>query len=185
MDWLTFVAAVIQAIAWPVTVLVIVLLLREPIAKLIPALQRLRYRDLEIDFGQRVQEVASEARRAFPTSPVDGDELGRMRRHLAEVAPLSPRAVVLEAWLELEESAIDATKRRGLNLPSRELRAPILLGQALAQAGILDAGKQGIFDQLRNLRNAAAHASNLALDEDSALAYADSALRLAEYLRTA
>jgi hypothetical protein len=68
-------------------------------------------------------------------------------------------------------------------VPYRELRAPILLGQALEQAGILDEGKAQIYHRLRILRNAAAHASEFAFEPDSAIEYADAAMRLADYLR--
>jgi hypothetical protein len=42
---------------------------------------------------------------------------------------------------------------------------------------------QSIFHRLRNLRNAAAHASEFAFDPDSALEYADLAAMLTGHLR--
>ncbi len=185
MDSLTFVAEIVKALAWPVTVLIILVVLRDPLRQLIPLLQRLRYGGVELDFGQRVQELAAEARQQLPASAATGPEIKPLRDRLDQLAQLSPRATVLEAWLELENAAIEATKRHGLNLTSREQRSPILLGDALERAGILDESKQEIYYRLRNLRNAAAHASDFAFDSSSAVEYADTALRLAEYLRKA
>lgn len=183
MDWLTFVTELIKALAWPITILIIIIVLRKPLANLIPTLQRLRYRDLEIEFGRSVQELASEAKKELPAAGVA--EAGRPAvDRLVELAQLSPRAVVLESWLEVEEAAVEAAQRRGLNLPYRDLRSPILLGQALEQSGILDESKAQIFHRLRILRNAAAHASEFAFAPDSAVEYADLAMRLAAYLRS-
>ncbi len=185
MDTLSFIAALVQALAWPVTVVLVLLILRQPLAQLIPLLQRLRYRDLELDFGRQVQQLAVEIQRELPGESPARNGQRHLMAHFARLAPVSPRAVVLEAWLALEEAAVEAGKRHQLPLSSRDAKSPILLAQALGTARILDEPKQQLFDRLRNLRNAAAHAPVLALDEESALDYAESALRLADYLRTA
>jgi hypothetical protein len=183
MDWLTFIATVIQALAWPVMALIIFLVIRRPLVELIPLLRRLRFMELELDFRQQVQALAVQARSELPGSLSGAEKGGQISPQLAELAQLSPRAVVLEAWLELESAAIEASRRHGLNLTSRQAQSPILLGQALEEAGILSETMRSIFHRLRNLRNAAAHASEFAFDPDSALEYADLAAMLAGYLR--
>jgi hypothetical protein len=85
----------------------------------------------------------------------------------------------------LEKEAIAAARRHNPKLTSRELRAPLLLGYYLEEAGVLDEEKQEIYNRLRNLRNAAAHASEFAFEPEAALEYADLALRLAEFLEKA
>ena len=66
MDTLSFTAEMTKALAWPLTIILALLLLRRPLADLIPLLQRLRYKDLELDFGKRVQELASEIKKELP-----------------------------------------------------------------------------------------------------------------------
>lgn len=185
MDWLTFTAEVIKALAWPVTVALILYFLRRPLFRLVPLLTRFRFMDFELDFGRQVQELADDLQKEIPVAPEAMPSQEQLKEHFARLAPLSPRAVVLEAWLELEEAAIQAGKRHDLKLTSRELHSPILLGYTLAQAGILDDAKQEIYHRLRNLRNAAAHASDFSFDPTSAIEYADAAIRLAEYIRSA
>jgi uncharacterized protein YutE (UPF0331/DUF86 family) len=185
MDTLTFTAEMTKALAWPLTIILALLLLRRPLADLIPLLQRLRYKDLELDFGKRVQELASEIKKELPGGRQAGGAQQRGRNRLADLAHASPRAAVLEAWLEVEEAAIAAAKRHQLKLSDRERRSPSTLEQALVDSQILDENKRGIFSRLRNLRNAAAHASDFDLDSGSAIIYAGSANRLAEYLRKA
>ncbi len=183
MDWLTFAAQLISALAWPVTVLLMILILRRPLTALFPLLQRLRFQGIELDFSRQVHALAFEARDQLPgvRGVLDADE--PLRDQWVELAQFSPRAVVLEAWLYLEKAAIEASRRHGLKLKSADLRSPLVLGQALEEAGILEGNTATIYHRLRNLRNAAVHASEFAFTPDSAIEYADLAARLTEYLR--
>src|SRR5665647_1880486 len=45
MTWLEFIASIIQALAWPAVVIAAVILLRKPLAAVIPLLRRLTYKD--------------------------------------------------------------------------------------------------------------------------------------------
>jgi hypothetical protein len=185
LDQSAFIAALVSALAWPVTILIIFFALRRPLLELVPLLKRFRYGNIELDFGQRVREIASELQKELPPTISPGPNRSGLSEYIVRLSQLSPRAVILEAWLQLEEAAVEAAKNHGLNLTSQETRSPLLLGQALEQAGILDEAKQKIFYRLRNLRNAATHASDFDFEPDSALEYADSAMRLAEFIRSA
>lgn len=182
MDLLTFIATVIGAIAWPITAVIIFLLLRKPLIHLLTLVQHLRFQGIELDFSQQIQALALEARGQLP--PIDGKAktIETLHRDWASLAPLSPRAVVLEAWVMVERAAIEAARRHKLDLRSVELRQPLVLGQALEENGILGENTPMIYHQLRNLRNAAAHAVEFAFTPESAIEYADLAARLTEYL---
>jgi len=166
MDTLTFIAEMTKALAWPLAVVGLVLLLRRPLSQLIPLLQRLRYGGLELDFGRRVRELAAVAEGQLPARD---ESPAASEAYVARLARLSPRAVVVEAWLRVEEAALEAGQKAGLGLTSRELRQPLLLGQALEDAGLMDEQQMEIFHRLRNLRNAAAHASDFELEPEAAL----------------
>ncbi len=185
MDLLTFIAELVKALAWPAAVLIIFLFLRKPILELIPLLQRIKYGGLEIDFGKRIQELAVEADQALPAPARPGKTSEYIEKSMTNLAYISPRAAVLEAWLELEEAAVSAAKRRGLNLTSQEERSPIALGSALERSGILDHKQMEIYTRLRNLRNAAAHATDFSFEPQAAIDYSELASRLAEVLRQA
>ncbi len=185
MDLLAFIAQMVSALAWPVTVLIIILILHRPLASLFPMLQRLRFQGIELDFSRQIHALAYEARSQLPHARGVLDEEAPLREQWIELARYSPRAVVLEAWIQLEKAAIEASRRHGLNLKTAELHSPLLLGQALEEAGVFEGNTSVIFHQLRNLRNAAAHASEFAFSPDSAIEYADLATRLTEYLRKA
>ncbi len=183
MNWLTFIASIIGSLAWPITVIIIILILYRPLVSLFPMVQRLRFQGIELDFNRQVHTLAFEARTLLPRARGILDAESTLRTQWVELANFSPRAVVLEAWILLEKAAIEASRRHGVNLKTAELHSPLILGQGLEEAGVFEGNTSVIFHQLRNLRNAAAHASEFAFSPDSAIEYADLAARLTEYLR--
>lgn len=185
MDWLTFIAQLINALAWPITVLIIILILRRPLSELFPLVRSLRFQGIELDFGRQVQALANEAHSELTRLRGILDSGEAERAQWVEMAQVSPRAAVLESWIQLEKAAIEACRRHDLNLKSVELHSPIVLGKALEEAGILEGNTPMIYHQLRNLRNTAAHASEFSFTPDSAIEYADLAARLTEYLHKA
>lgn len=185
MDVLTFIANIIASLAWPITVITIFIILRRPLFSLFPLVQRLRFQGLELDFSRQIHAIAAEAQNQLPPARKTDERGQPLRAHWIELAQLSPRAVVLEAWLELEKAAVQAARKRNPNLRSIELRSPLILGEALEEVGVLQDSTAGIYHQLRNLRNAAAHASEFAFTPDSAIEYADLAARLTTHILTA
>ncbi|WP_458110779.1 hypothetical protein M1E03_10595 [Bacillus sp. PK6-013] len=59
MDWLEFVSATVQSLAWPATLMMCVLLLKEPLSKRMKELIKLKYKDFELEFDKRLQKLVS------------------------------------------------------------------------------------------------------------------------------
>lgn len=182
MDSLTFIAELVKALAWPATIVILVVLVRHPLRGLIPLLTRFKYKDLELEFGRKVEElqalVAVElpdpAPPALPPAPPEP---------IATLAEVSPRAAVLEAWRKLEVTAVQRVRRKisaaggdpGKVRPHealRELQKDETLGHTAAE----------LLPVLRELRNRAAHAPEFALSSESALNYAAVTGRIAREL---
>lgn len=180
MDTLTFVSEIIKVVTWPITVLIIFITLRKPLAHLFMLLDKMKYKDFELEFGNEIRELKEEAKKELPKRQLGSRE----KSHLSELAKISPRAAILEAWLIVEDAAIGAFDKHKIKLTSADKTSPIRLAQRLAENKILDEQKQQIFNKLRNLRNASAHANDIALDENIALEYIETSLRLAEFLNT-
>jgi hypothetical protein len=180
MDWLSFIAAMARALAWPLTVLGIFLVLRRPLTGLIPVVARLKYKDLELDFDRRLAEASAEAA-ALPGAQ-RGEALPAGDGALIGLAAVAPRAAILEAWLRLEAAALAAARRRGTAEPLSSLRAPARLIEALEELGIVDARQAAVFHELRSLRNSAAHALGFEPTPDAARDYVRLAARLEQSL---
>lgn len=184
MDRLTFVAQLIAATAWPAATLVLVLILRPAMKDLLLFLRKLKWGDLEAEFGrdlEHVREIVDE-HVALQTLPATSDKFPEPRKaFLLRLADLSPRSVVLESWRELEATAI---KILGDHDPSarNQGRPGVLATHALVDTGILDEAGFQVLTILRNLRNRAAHESDFPLSKADAVEYALMAQNLASHL---
>lgn len=162
MDILAFVASVIGSLAWPVTVLIALFLLRKQLIELIPGIRRLKYKDFEVDFGKELQKIEEKVRTIEAPPPtkmqlpadVQPEPLPKTQDELRErLAALSPNAAILESWRNVERTLDFYFKSRSIERPQS--------GQAVA--GHLDYDPNfppqlvSAYQELRLLRNRAAH----------------------------
>lgn len=162
MDWLTFASKIIGDLAWPVVALAIVFMLRRPISNLLPDLRRLKYKDLEVDFGKSLEDVEKklnevpslEAPSIEHVPEVEPEPLPKTRKELvAKIAELSPTSAILESWKNVERTLDFYFSARGIKRPAS--------GQTIV--GHLDYDPNfppqlvSAYQELRVLRNRAAH----------------------------
>lgn len=162
MDFLTFLATVIGSLAWPISLLIAVFLLRKPITELLPGLRRLKYKDLEVDFGKELEKIEAVLDTVQePTKPkgelpieVQREPLPKTHSELLErLTELSPNAAILESWRGVERTLDFYFGSRGIERPHS--------GQAIL--GYLDYDSNvppqlvSAYQELRLLRNRAAH----------------------------
>ena len=120
----------------------------------------------------------------LPPTPTTRALPTRASAVLVKLAEMSPRAAIIEAWRQVEEELIAAAQRKGLELPPRQVILPVYVLRLMHEKGLVDSEKLSIINELRMLRNSAAHAPDFALSKESALEYAEVAARLAEFLRS-
>jgi len=100
MDTLTFITQLIESLAWPLTVLTVFLLLRKEIVGSIPRLQRLKFKDAELEFQQKARELEN----TLPMMPEDLPLVSEVEQKLKYLARMSPRLAIIEAWSQIEFS---------------------------------------------------------------------------------
>ncbi len=186
MDVPTFVLELVRTVIWPATLVVLVILLRQPLRSLIPSLQRLRFKNKEteirLDFGKGLGKAEAAAEEsnlppveepgqppvvAQPPTSAPGPESGGEQSRLVTLALLSPAAAVTESWTRFEAAARAAIRRVGLPEPrnarelERSLREHILPHDAAAT----------LLPEMRQLRNLAAHGEALDLGAAQAIEY--------------
>ena len=185
---------ILQVIAWPIAVVLIVFVLKTPIEKAILNVSKFRYkdrhRDVEVDFAKGLSEAESKARE-IPTlreKPVQSSSLETrlftfsLETRLFTLARTEPSAAVTMAWLEVEASVHEAAQRLGL--PTSQPRQKRQVLRTLASKGIINEAAMDLYEQLRNLRNEAAHALGFEIDPIEAEQYVELALNLARILKT-
>jgi hypothetical protein len=154
MDWPSFIASVIGSIAWPATALAVVLLLRRELVALLPFLRKLKAGPVEAEFEREVKELESEAAATSP--PPEPKALEGKAQRLFQLAEISPRAAVLEAWQGVEFAARRAVlKHAGSPIP--DVSSPLRVLRELTQLQLLSSEDIALFQDLRGLRNQATH----------------------------
>src|SRR5690606_42060334 len=106
MDALTFLSEIIRSVAWPVTVVVLVVVLRKPLVELIPLLRRLKYKELELEFSQQVSELKAEAESISREHPEEQGQISPRSNSILNLVSFSSHASIMEACVEVESSAI-------------------------------------------------------------------------------
>jgi hypothetical protein len=102
MDYLTFISAVIASIAWPLVALVALRTFKAHIPAISSRVRKFKYMDVEIEFGEAIKELVTEAKALFPgldshRLPTDPVEIATDEQ-LQSIAKISHRAAVIGAW---------------------------------------------------------------------------------------
>jgi hypothetical protein len=181
VDLLTFTSKVIEALAWPVASVVLVALLREEIAKLVPFLKRLKAGPVEAEFERDVralQESTPEPVKAEVAKVTDTAS----KNFLFQLAELHPRSAILESWVRVEAAARALLESKAISVSKPTYLPAARLAEPLAQHEFITQGQVTLFHELRRLRNEVAHAQGFEPTLESARAYIDLASFLQGHL---
>lgn len=182
MDILTFISEVAKALAWPVAVVLLVLMLKKPLTELIPLLRKLKYKELEVEFSKEVAELKANAELPTITSSLEPLLEAECNR-LSNLASFSPCVAVIEAWVDVESAATEVASSFWNQGPSDIMRKSPNLGEYLFQCKVINEAQLKTFNKLRELRNKAVQAVELDLSENDAKAYVGLAVALASQIR--
>lgn len=184
MDGFTFISEIAKALAWPSAVIGLVFLLRKPIVELVPLMKKLKYKELELEFSQEVQDLKSKVIDALPEKDSQRQLSSTLTSKALDLVSYSTRAAIIEAWIELEAAAVEAASSFWSQPPSDIFRNDPKLGDYLHQCKVLDDKQLVIYKKLRLLRNKSAHAEELSLSESDARAYVEMASNLTKHIKS-
>lgn len=163
MDWVTFTSNLIgQIFSWPVAVIIVAVLFRNPIAGRLKEVRRIKTKHFEADFGEQLENADAalsvvEANLSKETKPMEAvhspppNSREELRRELID---LLPNAAILESWRNVEWTLNHYFESKGVEVPKS--------GQTIL--GHLDYDPNfppklvSAYQELRLLRNRAAHA---------------------------
>jgi hypothetical protein len=182
MDWLQFFASLITSLAWPVTLLAAVFMLRSNIGALFPYIERLKYKDFEVEFRKALEETAEKSRTALHGIEMEAVGIAP-RDRLYSLAEISPRSAILEAWLQVETVAAEVLLARDPSFSTKTAMAPLRLGEALNRKEIINGAQLEIFHRLRDLRNKAVHVGDAVFKPDEVAEYISLATALTSQIR--
>jgi hypothetical protein len=187
MGWLEFISTILGDFAWPIVVVVVVLLFRKQLGQFMKDLRSARLgpdgvelerfdRTLE-DANRELEEAIKESRADAPgskelTEPPEVPPARSFLDEIQEIAKISPEAAIMEAAGRIELVLRRALERQGVQVDPRQgsLR---MLAKAAVAAGIISSGEGEAIADLAALRNVVAHRTGRDIDESRALAYAE------------
>lgn len=186
MDWLTFIAKLVEILVWPAVVLTAILLLRKPLGQWLSTLTnfRLKWSDWEGEFSRGLEEAKQTAARieqpittttTTTTPPPDHEPASEKYRRLIEV---SPTAGITEAWRDLEIELQTAGRNCGLNVDV----PPHQLIRTVSEYIHMDQAMLDLLQRLRTLKNEAVH-GRTEVSPAQASEYAELAVRVLTRLR--
>lgn len=192
MDWLTFISTNIKSLAWPAVAIIALFVLKLQLAKLLGVLgnrlQTAKGMGFELTFGQGVDQVeeilpAMDVRESALLTTDDAERTKSIRRieNISELSRLPPPYIVSQAWLKLEQAIYDTMVTSAYIIP--RARKPTLSAldyiDFATRQELLTKDEVSAVQQLRLLRNQAAHSINPDITITDALRYYDIASRLA------
>ncbi len=156
------IVSLVDSLAWPLFALVMVWILRPNFEKLVSLIRTIRYKGLEVDLNQSLQEAASGAAEILPEV-----ENAALAASLRETSDTDPRIAILKSWASVE-AAIEGfvtANRDSLHLTGRVDRMSTRRRvQALSQAGLIDDSLASVLYDLGGVRNLIAHGQDIPLD---------------------
>lgn len=156
-----FIVVVIEATAWPITVLLAVYLFRNPIRSLFLLIDKFQYKGIMIDF----RKTAENTLYSIQTEKDEGSEAAEQLEYIDD-----PRLVVINAWSNLEEAAVDKFRELMPERAIADLGPDRALGYFEYMGVLIPRTKQALSD-LRKLGNQVTYLPPGTISTDGAKAY--------------
>jgi hypothetical protein len=157
VNGLAFVASLVNSLAWPAGVVIVVTVFRRPIGvALNRGIRRIRAGPVEVEFDQELAEVRQELRQSPELAAAEVPALdARLSGELARLAEASPRAAVLEAFARIEARLVEVLDNGGAQ--SARAVGGLALARLARNRGLISDETLSAVDGLSVLRNLAAH----------------------------
>jgi hypothetical protein len=171
----------LTGIAWPVAVVWIAYMFKGELRSLLHRMSQLKYKDVEAKFEIGLAEAEAKVTAIEKSSPsaLPRPEITSKLELLRRIADVSPRAAIMEAWVLVEDATGKSGFVQGATIPRV---SPYLFVEELVRLGKLPKGSDSLLDQMRKLRNQAAHLPDFSLNQDEADRYLQLAARMSELI---
>ncbi|MDG4807354.1 DUF4145 domain-containing protein [Micromonospora sp. WMMD1120] len=188
MSWLEFLAKVIPAAIWPLTVLILVVVLRKHVSDLIgTSLSRIKAGPFEAEWNRTTLEAQIAVDEEIDPDPGLGveqpdEEVRSQAETLRLTASIDPTAAIFKAAKLLEVRVNEVCQALDIETYRPGLYAQV---QTLLVNGVISQRTFRAFDAVRRLRNLAVHRPSDNLTEAQALDFIEVVESLLEVLNQA
>ena len=170
-------------VAWPIAAILISYIFREEVRSLLGRISAFKYKELEAKFERDIETARAQAKRLEPDRKKVWDDAtlkGVLTTYelFQRIAVTSPRAAIIEYWIDLEV-AISAAARKA-KIEERSITRKV---EALIEAGHIEADAMPLFLKLRDIQNQATDLPEFSISLKDANAYLESVLQLGNEFR--
>jgi hypothetical protein len=179
MDMLEFISETIKALAWPLILLIIVLIMKDKIGDLLALITKIKFGEIEVEIGNSLKKLKPNTKidlRNYKKTKEDEKFLS-----LLSLSMTSPRAAILESWLLIEEAAKKRFEKYDASFKREDFHRHMRGG--LEITGVLRNPKANdLFIDLRRIRNLAVHSTETLLKEQDAIRFVELSKRMIDYI---
>jgi len=185
MDWKQFIAQIVSSTAWPVLVIVIILIFKRELAKIVQRLEHMKYKDLELEFN-KVKQQAEELHIDRPREllATSSPAFISLEDQMLDAVERAPSAAILLAWSGLETAMASAVARLAISPEPPSYRSPMHNIEMLSKYGELPKSHTNLLQDMRILRNKVAHERDaiLSITQEEASNYVNVAIEMIQQL---
>ena len=182
MDILTFITKMTGALAWPLTLLVAVVLLRNPLSDLLRLLTKVKYGSMEMEFNREVNQLSQTVNAELPSSSASQEEQ-QMYEKLLQLAVAAPQSAVIEAWRQIENRLVDLAREHNLEVAPRVWTMPLILSSFMLDKGLVTESQDNTIMRAKALRDRAVYTKDMQLSAEEAVNYVNLAISLAASIK--
>ncbi|MCY7297241.1 hypothetical protein [Alteromonas sp. a30] len=168
---------------WPATVLMLAFLFKGEVGKILTRMSKFKYKGIEASFDQElsiIEETTKETNKVLNEgSSHTRDSYNLTLERILQLADVSPRACVSEAWREVESVTISLMHAYDYN-PRNVQMSKVFRG--IVHDNGYPWSLYEDYRRLMKLRNQAVHAGDFDLSKEEAERYAMTAIDLAVFI---
>lgn len=177
MDGYSFLSNVIESLAWPLTVILVLFYFKDDTISMLSRLKKFKHRDTELEFVEGVRNLQEDREDAT----VNEDNLGGGYEYdenyltLLNLAEISPRSAILESFRLLElKLASKYSELYGFDGSSSNVK----FKNGKLKLKLLSEAERIEYSKLQELRNQAAHDPDFYVATAPVITYIDSTVAL-------
>ncbi len=106
MTWKEFIVQMTTQIAWPATVLISLVLLKDKVNDILPRIEKFKHKDTEIAFSKAMNEVVEKAAEIEEEGKSIPDDLEAEEKRLLDYIDFSPNSVIHQAYALLDRELL-------------------------------------------------------------------------------
>jgi hypothetical protein len=177
MGWLEFIARIVESLAWPAALIILLLLLREHLLRIPSYIRKAKYKDFEITFGDSIDIVESDADIAGIEVPKD---LPNEYNELLQNNKNRLHVVVIEAWAMIERELVQKVRKSKEGNKKLSVKA---MGKILRERNFLSEEEVELLNSFLQTRHRAVHEEIDELKEEDVVDFLRVAAALLEHIK--